>query len=458
MANQTPWPLMPPKSTELRLEHFDEDVYRADRLSTLYKFIDALCGDAGAGSLKKEIFMARLGGALENIYFSDLDYIFGNIHFLSRTTEESYPHEPATQSLTSDQWDDVRTKDAWYRARIKDFFVACTMGGTTDGIRMAVQAATSADCDVQEVWRYADVLQAGEVGAGAEGIGSYLGRSPQTARNEVTIIPHKAELSARESRLLRDMLSRICPVDTIITVEKEGMLLSTPLAVRSAAADSSYYEVQKVVTPTPLIEDLPPPELLAIDLDPTEQWLFKGSPELAPYRAFNISSEYGYYYLVGGGARSPIDSVTYGTLQPDGGVLPEKSLELYEASGQYTEWQEYEIADSPDNYPGGKFGLTPSASPALNADRSPYVFAYESQAAYVEQMKQQVAAVGGEADDAHYRLPIQKQAQNKRVYSPDLAIAYSAPARDSSVTTPWIQRRQRTRATDLRNANTFVRS
>ena len=43
---------MPPKSTETRLEHFDEQLYTADPTTLLYKFVDALCGDAGAGSLK----------------------------------------------------------------------------------------------------------------------------------------------------------------------------------------------------------------------------------------------------------------------------------------------------------------------------------------------------------------------------------------------------------------------
>jgi hypothetical protein len=434
MASQNPFPLMPSKSTEWRLDHFDENVYRADPSSRLYKFMDALCGDAGAGSLKKEIFAARLGAALEGIYFSDLDYIFGNVQFLSRTQSESYEWEPVSQSLTSEKWDEVRVKDAWYRARIKDFFVACTYGGTPDGIRMAVQAATSADCDIQEVWRYADNNE--------YNLGTYVGRAPVTSRNEFNVVPHKANLTPREMRLTREMLARICPVDTIVTVQSTGLAVWKAEPVRAAAADSCYYEVQKVITPTPLIKDLPAPELLAIDLDPSEKWLFSDSPELAPYRAFNISSEYGYHYLVGGG-RSPIDSVTYGTLQADGSVKTERPLELYEASGQFTDWREYDLADSPDNFPGGKYGLTPSAAPALNADKTPYRFQWPAQSEYVASTKQQVVEVGGEADDFRYRLPIQKQGTNKRVFWPELAIASTPPARDSSVTTPWLARRRR---------------
>lgn len=448
MPTTAPWPLMPPKSTELRMEHFDGDVYVADSTTLLYKFLDAICGDAGAGALKKQIFIARLSGALDNIYFSDLDYIFGNVHFLSRTSSESYSFDPMVDMLTAEQWDEVKVKDAWYRNRIKDFFIACQKGGTFEGVRMAVQSAISCDCDLFEVWRYFDNF----------GLGSYIGRAPSSARNELVVRPHKSELTPKEFRLLRDMLDKITPQSTIITISTTGLSVSSPIDVRSVTADSSYYEVEKTVTPSPVLDDLPPPELLAIDLLPSEQWMLKGSPETAPYAAFNITQEYGYYYLASGGKRSPIDSVEYGTLQPDGSVVTEPPLEIYETTGQYEAWREYERADSPDNFPGGKFGLHPSTAPALNADQSPYVFPWESQAAFVASEKARILAVGGIADDARYRLPIQKQSQTKRVYRAELAIAYNPPAKDSTITTSWTGRRPRTVSHEIRATSIFVRS
>ena len=170
MASQDPFPLMPPKSTELRLMHFDEYVYTGDNTTILYKLVDALCGTVGAGQLVNEIFLARMAGALETIYFNDLDYIFGRVSFLVRSPAESYSYNPQIDMLTSDQWDEVRVKDAWYRARIRDFFTACTMGGTPDGIRMTVQAAVATDADIYEVWRYRDNF----------GLTEDLGRSPIT--------------------------------------------------------------------------------------------------------------------------------------------------------------------------------------------------------------------------------------------------------------------------------------
>jgi hypothetical protein len=156
MANHSPFPLMPPKSTELRMEHFDEHVYTADSTTVLYKFLDAMCGDAGAGNLKKEIFLQRLSGAMDGIYGSALDYIFGGVRFLSRNSSEAYSFNTEAGLLTSTQWDEVSVKDAAYRARIREFFAAASKGGTPEGIRLAVHAATSADCQIMESWRYID--------------------------------------------------------------------------------------------------------------------------------------------------------------------------------------------------------------------------------------------------------------------------------------------------------------
>jgi len=414
----------------------------------IYRLIDAICGDAGAGALKKQAFLARLSGALDNIYFSDLDYIFGNIHFLSRTSTESYSFDPMTDMLTADQWNEVRVKDSWYRNRIKDYFVACQYGSTRDGIRMCVQAAVSVDCDIFEVWRYFDNL----------GLGTYLGRAPQSARNEVVVRPHKDSLTPKEFKLLRDMLTRMLSCDTIVTISTDGLSVSTPIVVQSVAADSSYFEVEKTVTPSPILADFPPPEVLAIDLLPSEQWMLSGSPETAPYAAFNISQESSFYYLMSGGKRSPIDTVEYGTLQTDGTVLAEPLLETFQSTGLYTPYQAYELADSPDNFPGGKFGLHPSTAPAVNPDQSPYVFHWGTQSEYIESKKAEVISVGGIADDLGYKYPIQKQSTTKQVYKPEYAVAFNAPSRDSSVTSSWTNRRPRTTSREIRATSIFVRS
>jgi hypothetical protein len=342
----------------------------------------------------------------------------------------------------------VEVSDAWYRSRITEYFAACTAGGTPEGIRRAVHAACSVDCEIMENWRYIDNF----------GLGANVGRAPFSARNEVTIRPHKAALDPKERRLLRDMLDKITPQDTIATIDENGLSVSAPVPVRGIVADSVYYEVQKVVTGTPVLEDYPAPELLAADLELSERWMWSKSPELAPYARFNITSEYSYYYLVGGGKRSPIDAVGYSYRLPDGQFRNEPPFEMFESTGQFTAWMEYEKADSPDNYPGGKFGLTPTEAPAVNPDRTAYQFPYTSQQEYIDERKAEVLAIGGYADDQRYRLPVEKASVSKRTFTADLAIAYSAPARDSTVTSSWTARHPRSANREVRDPANFVRT
>lgn len=495
MASQAPFPLMPPKSTELRLLHFDDYAYTGTSDTLLYKYMDALAGTTGAGALVNEIFLARMAGAMQTIYFNELDFIFGKISFLARSPAESYTFNPSVDVLTSDQWDEVRIKDAWYRARIIYYFKACSLGGTPDGIRQCVQAAVAADCDIFEVWRYRDNF----------GLTSDLGRSPtplmyaavnmatgyrslfssqaaantfiagesnpsrwtvhkQQERNEVVIKPHKASLQPQEMRLLRDMLEKMCPLDAVITVNLSGLAVITPVLVGAAAADSTYYEVQKMVTATPALDQLPAPELLPIDLLPTETWLYdaKNDPTLAPYAAFNISAEFGYYYLVGGGNRSPIDSVTYGTLQADGSVRTESNFQVYDTTGSYAAKVPYDKADSPDNYPGGKFGIHPDEAPAKNPDGSNYTFHFDSQNAYITQKTLEVLALGGIADADGYRLPVSAPSSAATVFYPNYAISYFPPSKDSDVTMSLTRRRGRAQSTVLtsesRDPVNFVRN
>lgn len=502
MSSQAPFPLMPPKSTEIRMEHFDESVYKVNDESTLlYQFMQVLCGDGGAGSLKKEIFLQRLSASLDGIYGPDLDYVFGSIRFLSRVSSESYDFNPMTQELTSEKWDEIAAKDAQYRDRIRRFFTACGKGGSTEGIREAVVAATTADCQVMENWRYIDNfgLAAGvgrsigrswsatdlttghtvyfannsdpddpvEVAASkAQALAFVAGRETPAnwmvqevrSRSEVTVVPLKAGLSPREARVLRQMLDRITGQDTVITINTNGLGVNSPVKVQAISSDSTYFQVEKTVTGAPILNELPPPEMLAIDLDPSHLWLKPGTPELAPYARFNITQEHSYHYLVSGGRRSPIDSVSYGTLQADGSVLLEEPFVWYEQTGQFGPWTTYERADSPDNYPGGKFGITPNRGPALNPDRSPYVWPYASQAAYVAWKRDQVADLGGESNSTNYRLPVQKPSASRRSYTADLAIAYAAPVRESTVTSAWTSRQPAMLATELRNPSIFSRS
>jgi hypothetical protein len=241
------------------------------------------------------------------------------------------------------------------------------------------------------------------------------------------------------------MLAKIMPVDTVVTVNTEGLATLVPVPISAACASSTYFEVQKMVTATPVLSQLPPPDQLPIDLLPTEQWLFlaKTTPQLAPYAHLNISAQADYYYLIGGGRRSPIVSVTYGTLNSDGSTTTANNFIAYQSSSQFTPWTSWQRADSPDNWPGGKFGIHPGYAPALNGDRTPYSFAWDSQDHYVEAQIAIVQGLGGNANTAQFQLPVAAPNQTQLIFPPDYAVAYYPPGRDSTVSANNFRRRPR---------------
>ena len=512
MPTNLPFPYMPSRSTSVYLKSFDPAIFRIDTSSKLWNFLDALVGTTGAGSLINQVFLTNLGAAIETCYFHELDYIFGNMNFLSRTTAESYTYNPVADQLTSDQWDEVRVKDAWFRSRIKDFFAACQLGGTPEGIRKAVSAAIGTDCTIQEVWRYIDNFGLGEALGRAGSANNYAdhyavtnlntgfevmfsgenalsaantfknNQSPSTdwerrtirPRNEVVIRPHKKSLAPIEMRLLRQLLNRLLPMETVVTVSTEGLGVSTPVKISAAAADASYYEVIKQVIPSPLVGQMPEPEFLPIELLPGEQWLLKKpepkgifselieflsgntSKREAPYAAFMQTSQYSYYYLFGG-SDSPIDSVTYGTLESDGSIKPEQNYRIYQQNSAYTEWIAYEKADSPDNYPGGKFGQHPGYGPALNPDGTPYSFPYESQSDFITEIIEKITAMGGIANQDHYKLPIQKNQTIVYSYYPEYAISNFPPTKESTISSSLTRQRPRTAGNNLGDISNLVR-
>jgi hypothetical protein len=414
----------------------------------LYKFVDALCGTTGAGALANQLMLRRMGTNLETIYFSELDFIFGNIGILGRSPAESYPYSPLTDQLTAEQWDEVRVKDSWYRARIAAFFKACSLGGTPEGIRMCVWAALGVDCNIYEAWRFIDEF----------GLTEDLGRSPVSSRNEIVVQPHKASLAEDELRLCREMLDRLCPVDVVVTINTSGLSTTAPVPVNAAAADSSYYEVQRVVTATPVISQLPPPEFLPIPLRPSQCWLYDAdqNPTQAPYAAFNSTQEYSYYYLTA--EPTSIDSVSYGTLNEDGTVSPAPNYQLFQTTGGYGPATPYEKADSPDNYPGGKYGLTPQAAPALNPDGSPYVFAWESQQAYVAVRVIEIESLGGLAGVETYQLPVATQSSTAQTFYPQYALSYFPPSKESTISLGVTGQRNPTAVTtEIRDPSNFIR-
>lgn len=148
-------PINAPLRFEQRLARFG-DHYNTNQDSHLYKFLVSLCGDAGAGSLKREKLYPRLQQLLGSTYFQDIDKLYGNPLGISRLPAEMYIYDPHNEALTNEQWIEVFAKDASYRERCLTWMRAIIEGPTARGIAMAAEAAVGFECDVYETYNYID--------------------------------------------------------------------------------------------------------------------------------------------------------------------------------------------------------------------------------------------------------------------------------------------------------------
>lgn len=417
-----PWPYLPPKSTDSLMMHFDESVYRVDSLSHLYRFVEALTGDSGAGDVQKKTLLARMETSSDGNNFTDLDVLFGRLLGVRRLLHESYDYNPKTDMLTSDQWDEVTVKDHWYRERALDFLAACQMGGTAEGIARMVKSVTGGSSDVYESWRYGDTV---------------VGRSLVPIDNEVIVRPDVADMPELMKRTLLDSIRRLLPADTIVTIDPRGVSIHTPVAYRSSSADNSYFEVQKSVVNVTDLSKAPRPEYLPEEIYAGERWLEGGGE--APTTAFNRTQEYAYYHkLSTDSTTGQIDSIEYYVEEENGHIRPESPYVESSTVQDWSDWMAIPLADSPDNFPGGRLGQTPHAAPALTASGEPYVFPYASQSEFVEtNFRPEVEGRGGMILDQRFRVPNSKPTVQATTYTPDRVVPSKMPLLGSAVQTSW---------------------
>lgn len=438
------FPYLAPQTTERRMRHFSQDVYNISPNSHLYSLIDALTGDAGAGSLKKELLFSQFNQKLDGIVFRDLDNIFGKIAGLIRYASESYRYDPANQQLTTEEWQEVMAKDSAYRARIRNFMIAIGMGGTPQGFRMMCRAAVGVDCELYEVSHYADsTFYLGRPG-------TILGRTNNSLRNEVVLRPLKATLSNAESYLLNGLIDHIRPQDTVLTIDINGLPVHTPLRLNNVAASSSYFQVEKNVTGSVDIAKLPPTPVLAADLqlDPSYLWIEPQVTVPAPAGAYQCSQESTVSYCYSYKQTTAIDNVQCGEDDDERHHERPKrrKIEPYcefdtKTNEGFGPWISWDAADCPQNYPGGKEGQTPFTPPARTRAGFGYNYPYLSQSDFVDKQKVQIIALGGECTDTQYRLPLQKTINTtRRVYTPELAIPLTPPTQTSTVSSQWVRR------------------
>lgn len=143
----------PPRVQEL-MDRFPESAYAQGPDTHLYKFLEALCGDAGAGLLRKQTLIARLQGEAESISYRDLDKFYSSHFSFGRIRPEIYSFDTDIDALTPDEWADVQLKDSRYLHRAQKLMNATRLGTSPQGMAYAAEAGSGVETEVREHYAF----------------------------------------------------------------------------------------------------------------------------------------------------------------------------------------------------------------------------------------------------------------------------------------------------------------
>lgn len=281
--------LIPDLQVIAQLGNFPAAVYDLSPTSLLVHFMTALLGNSGAGQLRKRQMVARLQQAVTSTRFYDLDSFYGALFGAQRGPSGTLPVNPGTglpvspySDLASpDAWDEVEAIDARFRERVIQLSRAITLGATVPGMRAIAEAITGGPCQVYEVWRLLDnaggpapgfqtweeveasyptwsAIPAGTTWQSAEGVVSFAGLMGNGAPNEIVIQPERsydssvAGLAQQGSDMLGilSVAEVLKPAAAIVSVDVSGAPTTVPVLPSSAWADSQYWEIVHLVTPS----------------------------------------------------------------------------------------------------------------------------------------------------------------------------------------------------------------
>lgn len=264
---EMPEPIRAPQSLRRRLARFDSPAYNLHQDSHLFRYIVALCGEAGAGSVKRELLYPRLQQMLESTHFSDLDRLYGNPLALPRLSAELYTVDPMNEALTQTQWRDVRIKDSQYRARCLTWMRAIIEGPTPRGMALAGEAALGIECEVIERYKWIE-NQASDDPITISDLGQ------TNSRSEFVILPRAPSITQEQRRRLIHLIDKLRPINTLPTVTVTEPTRA-PITLAAVASSSDNFNVKRTVTARPDV-DWP-------DVDLIEgYWLEVDVPKEAP--------------------------------------------------------------------------------------------------------------------------------------------------------------------------------
>jgi hypothetical protein len=272
-------PIIPSSVPTEYVKNFDPDLYDLTDSSHLMRLIAALTGPSGTGRIKRQNLVSRLSALLSDGAFLDLDQFYGALFNFQRGEIESMPQNldgstvnPYTDLANSDIWDEIKSKDSRYRARIFQLARAINMGATLPGLKAAAEAILSCDVDVVESWVTADLVNThtavlfpeastytmienlyGTFGGIKQSFGSLAGSPfgqgnlPLGNRGEVIFTPQRV-ITEEERYQAQHVLAVLRPSNVMVTVATTQIANSSTVVPRLFASDSENWQIQSRVT------------------------------------------------------------------------------------------------------------------------------------------------------------------------------------------------------------------
>lgn len=393
------------------MQHFDDEYFDKSDTSHIRHLIEALCGASGLGQLLYDSVRAWLNGGVETAWLGFVDKLFASIYGLPRIYSETVAFNASDAMLTADEVNEVLVKEAWYKSRFVELMKALQAGGTVRGFRYATMAIMYCNCDIYETWRYKKE-------------DFPVGRLGYTLYNEVVICPYSKTVTEQQKELLLRVLDRIKPADAVVTIDMNGLSAWTDRQVRSVCASSTYFEISKTLTNSVDNSKLPSKSTIFGDdyAYGYDAYLNLKTGEKTEVRKpiQNRSQEYSEYYVYDKSSVAQVSDVKYTKLSGNEETAEQDwSVKKYET--KFSAWQSFTTVDSPDNYPGGKYGRTPMLAPAVSKDGSPYIFDWTSQADYVKWKSDEVIKNGGEVKGNQFRVRLY-QSTSATTYLPEMSL------------------------------------
>lgn len=395
------FPYTLPQTLEWKVRNFPDNIYNFNPGDHLTNLMTVLLGDAGTGQLGRVQTSAQINETLYGMEFGDIDSIMGALLSIQRYSFEGVFAQaisnPFLEQLNWVEWDTVDGGDTNFRERVILILQALGLGATPQGISLLCEGITGCPCDVVESWQNPNFSRFPVSGGVAE------------FQNEFVVIPRVNSLQntrrvfASESGVYFSKeiqsaayvaLQRFKPEQSIASVapqvsgspaytgELPNFVLSdVQIPVRQGFSDFEMFEFTRVVT-GPASLSVPPVDS-QLPIINSRYWLSSTNPSttLAPTFAHHRRQECSLDMT---NSVSKVQGFVYGVQVPStNGQVPAQS---------WGPWQEFELADSPDNYPNGKY----PADPAHRGPTGVYLYSWASQLQYVTFEIGFVESVGGQ--------------------------------------------------------------